>query len=191
MSVGEYVLIFNSIIIGLAVADVLISFHRLLRARARVKWFWMPPSLGVLMLVLAVNAWWGSYALFAHLQTMSMVAYLPILTLFALLFLMLAAVLPDEVPSDGLDLRIWFVANARYFWILWALNQAVLLIWLASRQFPSAEPTVPFLTGYWINVGMLCGALLIVWFRRLWLDSIYVVLMLAVTVRGALHIALS
>ena len=45
MSVSEYVMVFNPIIVGLAVADVLFSFHRLLRARARVKWFWMTPVL--------------------------------------------------------------------------------------------------------------------------------------------------
>ena len=50
MTVSEYVMVFNSIIVGLAVADVLFSFHRLLRARARVKWFWITPVLGVLML---------------------------------------------------------------------------------------------------------------------------------------------
>lgn len=183
MTVSEYVMVFNSIIVGLAVADVLFSFHRLLRARARVKWFWMTPVLGVLMLLIAVNMWWGSYDWIAHVQTMSMAVYLPILSLFVVMFLLLAAALPDEVPSAGLDLKAWYLANARYFWVLWAVYLALTLAWFAylSARYGSFSE---FLRDQWINMAVLCGGLLLVFVRRLWLDSIYVVVMICGTVFG-------
>ncbi len=42
MSIAEHVIVFISIIIGLAVGDLLVSFHRLLRERRRVRWAWVP-----------------------------------------------------------------------------------------------------------------------------------------------------
>lgn len=190
MPVSEYVLLFNSIIIGVAVTDVLISFHRLLRARSNVRWFWIPPVLGIFMLALAVNGWWGSYALFVHLRTISMAAYLPVLSLFVLTFLLMAAVLPDEVPSEGLDLKPWYVANARYIWTLWAITQAVLNAWLATLQIHSGQTALVFLREHWMNVGMFVGSLPLVFVRRLWVDSIYIALMVAVMVHGAISLVL-
>jgi hypothetical protein len=183
MSVPEYVMVFNSIIVGLAVGDVLLSFHRLLRARARVKWFWITPVLGVLVLLLAVNMWWGSYDWIAHVQSMSMATYLPILAQFVVMFLLLAAALPDEVPSAGLDLKEWHLANARYFWVLWASWLALTLAWLAYliMRYGSLSE---FLPDEWINLGALFGALLLVFVRRLWLDSIYVIVMICGTAFG-------
>jgi hypothetical protein len=190
MSVSEYVLIFNSIVLGLAVADVLFSFHRLLRARARVKWYWMTPVLGVLMLLQAVNLWWGSYDWIAHVQTMSMAAYLPILAMFVTVFLLLAAALPDEVPSAGLDLKAWHLANARYFWVLWALQIALALAWYGSLAVRYGASLSTYLRDDWINMGALCVALLLVFVRRLWLDSIYIIVMICGTIFGAVTIVL-
>jgi hypothetical protein len=70
------------------------------------------------------------------------------------------------------------------------LSLAVLLTWLASQQIASLDATMPFLKDHWIDVAMFCGALVIVGVRRLWLDTIYIALMIAVTVHGAVTIAL-
>ena len=43
MSIADFVLAFVGIIIGLGVADLLISLHKLLRAGRRVKWHWAYP----------------------------------------------------------------------------------------------------------------------------------------------------
>jgi hypothetical protein len=185
MSVSEYVLIFNSIVLGLAVSDLLFSFHRLLRARARVKWFWMTPVLGVLMLLQAVNTWWGSYDWIAHVQTMPMAAYLPILSIFVVNFLLLAAALPDEVPSSGLDLKAWQMGNAPYFWVLWSLNLALTLAWFAGRAVHYGASFSMFLREDWINMAAFCAGLLLIFVRRLWLDTIYIVVMICGTTFAA------
>ena len=41
MSVANYVSVFSAIIIGLAVADLATSFHKLMRNRDRVRWDWL------------------------------------------------------------------------------------------------------------------------------------------------------
>lgn len=113
MSVWEYVTVFISIIVGLAVADVLISFHRLLRIDARVRWYWLVPFLALYLVLVIVNFWWGSFHWFAHVSTLSMGEFLPTLVAAIALFLLTAAVLPDEVPKEGLDLKTWYLRNAR------------------------------------------------------------------------------
>jgi hypothetical protein len=45
MSVGEYVAVFVSIILGIALGDLALSTHRLLRARHRVEWHWVTPPI--------------------------------------------------------------------------------------------------------------------------------------------------
>jgi hypothetical protein len=105
MTVAEYLTTFVAIIVSLAVADPLISLHRLLRAGSRVRWFWIPSALALYMLLLSVNFWWGNYFRFVRLTQISMIQFLPTLGSLVILFLMLAAVLPDEVPERGLDLK--------------------------------------------------------------------------------------
>ncbi|MGI8704476.1 MAG: hypothetical protein ACR2JJ_01525 [Sphingomicrobium sp.] len=58
MSVTEYVSVFAAIIVGLAAADLLTSFHRVFRASRRIAWDWMAPVLGIQMLLLTVSVWW-------------------------------------------------------------------------------------------------------------------------------------
>jgi hypothetical protein len=99
MSVWEYISVFILIIVGLAVADLLISFHRLLRVDARVHWYRPVPFLALYLLLVIVNFWWGSFHWFAHVRSISMAAFLPTLMAAIALFLLTAAVLPDEVPS--------------------------------------------------------------------------------------------
>ena len=50
MSIVDFLLAFVGIILGLGVADLLTSLHKLLRAGSRVKWHWATPTLAALML---------------------------------------------------------------------------------------------------------------------------------------------
>ena len=59
MSVGETVVVFVSIILGIALGDLLLSTHRLLRARERVDWHWLTPALAFFMLMNIIAFWWA------------------------------------------------------------------------------------------------------------------------------------
>ncbi|HEX5239350.1 MAG TPA: hypothetical protein VFW39_12915 [Sphingomicrobium sp.] len=128
MTVREFVSVFISIIIGLAVADLLISFHRLIRVDARVKWYWLVPALAFYMLLVIVNFWWGTYWSFAGLRSLSMGAFIPTLLSAIALFLLAAAVLPDETVQDGLDLKAWYVRNAGHIWVLAFIGLSLVML---------------------------------------------------------------
>jgi H+/Cl- antiporter ClcA len=59
LSPFEYLLALVSILIGLAVADLSSSLHRLLRARRRVRWDWLPLAGAFLVILLILEFWWN------------------------------------------------------------------------------------------------------------------------------------
>ena len=53
--------------------------------------------------------------------TITIGLFLPLLAALFIFFLLAAAALPDEVPSEGVDLRAYYFESSRYFWGLFAL----------------------------------------------------------------------
>ena len=186
MTVPEYLTTFVAIIVSLAVADLLFSLHRLLRARARIRWNWLPPALAAYALLLAVNFWWGNYRHFVRITEISMAQFLPVLGSLVILFLLLAAVLPDEVPEEGLDLKAWYSANSRYIWILNVIGLGMLLTVFVATNVRTGPDVLQFLAEQAINIALFAGALLLVFSRRLWIHSAYVALAVAVLLYSSL-----
>lgn len=178
MFLSEYITTFISIIVGLAVADLLLSLHRLLRRRSEITWYWIPPALAVFMLLLSLNFWWGSYSWVTSLRTISVLEFSPVLLQVVVLFLFVASVLPDEVPA-GLNLQQWYFQNSAYIWTLGAILWALVTAWLGSQRVTSPASITPFLMQEWWNEVMICGAIALVLFRRPWLHSLYVLVAIA------------
>ena len=121
MTPFEYVLAFVSIVVGLAVADLATSLHRLLRARDRVRWDWLALTAAVLAGLAVLQFWWSFYQT-GHAPVWHVYgAFVLLLALVVTLVLLAAAALPDEVPPGELDLRAYYDTNARYFWVLFTL----------------------------------------------------------------------
>jgi hypothetical protein len=109
-----------SIIVGLALTDLLGSLHRLIRARRRVRWHWLPLVWAAGVLLLNLQYWWvffrvGKARVWGKLLELGVHLCGPIL-----LFLACAAALPDEV-EDGNDLLEQYFAQRHYFFALLAL----------------------------------------------------------------------
>ncbi len=135
MTPFEYVLAFVSIVVGLAVADLATSLHRLLRARARVRWDWLALLAAVLVALTILQFWWSFYHAGQARAWRVYGQFLPLLALVVVLVLLAAAALPDEVPADGLQLHDYYAENARYFWTLFA-------IFLALASLVSVLPAI-------------------------------------------------
>ena len=56
MTPFEYSLVLVTIIVGLAMTDMLVSLHRLLRSRTKVHWHWLPLISALLVLLVAAIA---------------------------------------------------------------------------------------------------------------------------------------
>jgi hypothetical protein len=98
-----------------------------MRAGKRVRWDWMSPVLAFVMLLEVVQFWWLSQNWYAHATELRLIEFLPRLIVLLLIYLLAAAVLPDEVPEQGLDLRAFYLESSRYFWALVVLLTFVIM----------------------------------------------------------------
>ena len=55
-----------SIVVGLGLTELLLTFYQLFRARRRVEWDVLPLAWAALLLIVVVNYWWGIRAIMAH-----------------------------------------------------------------------------------------------------------------------------
>jgi hypothetical protein len=117
-------------VVGLAIADLATSLHRLLRHRKMVRWDWVAPLAALLALMELFNLWWR-WRGFAG-ATVGAVA--PYFVALILLYLTASVTLPDEVPERGLDLGIYFDENRSYFWFVYTSYLAVILTLITIRR---------------------------------------------------------
>jgi hypothetical protein len=116
----EHALIFASIIIGLAVAEMLFSLHGLLDRRDKVRWDWLPLTIALIILLFVVLNWWIIAS--TRAQSLTIGEFLPYLIQLILIFLLAAAALPRTVPSEGIDLTARYENNRSYLWTLFSLS---------------------------------------------------------------------
>ena len=180
--VADYISVFSAIVIGLAVAELATSFHKLMRHRQRVRWDWIIFAAALLVLLNLVAVWWVTLLWYGDVKNMKIAAYLPDLAILLVLFLATAAILPDEVPAEGLDLRTFYLSNSPYFWTLITIFVALTIIVLGPRYYlPEADwPT--FLREEIPNFAFLFGAVILARTKRYWVHAAIVIAMLGYTV---------
>lgn len=175
MNSAEYVSVLVSIVIGLAVADVLASLHRLLRARSRVQWDWAAPLATALVLMLLVMMWWSFYR--PDDTTPTIGDFLPSFVLLVLLFLLAGAALPDEVPPAGLNLRAYYDSNGSYFWTLFAATLAWVLLTEIVGGLVQGSGIAPLLRSNLVDFAVLAVFVSLIFVRRRWWHAVAFVLL--------------
>lgn len=128
MPVGEYLIIFSAILIGLAVADLSLSLHRMMRQGRDIRWHPIVPIAGFIVLCLILNLWWGLYRAFSQTTEIYFVEFLPQVFMLLALFLMAAAVFPDEKLPKGASLKDFYLDNRTQFWGLVAVYLVMVII---------------------------------------------------------------
>jgi len=116
MPVGafDYLAVLISIILGLAIAQVLQSYRGLALARTRTTVFWPTLIWSLLVLLLAVQSWWAMFGL--HALTVWRFADFAIVLAQAIGVYMLAAlVLPDFGGEAPIDLAAHYANHRRLF----------------------------------------------------------------------------
>ena len=123
MRAFEYALGLFSVLIGLAVADIATSFHRLVRSRPAVIWDPLTLLAALYALLIAIGMWFDLWGVRNVTAARHFFFYLIMVALLFIVFLIAAASLPDDSES-GRDLTEFYSRNRRYFWILITLFQA-------------------------------------------------------------------
>lgn len=190
MTVVGYVSVFVSIVLGLALAELGTSFHRLMRARKRVQWDWMSLALALFMLLNVTAVWWASYIWYAGKSDLRMLEFFPDLAILMLNYLAAAAVLPDEIPAAGLDLRGFYFETAPYFWFLNALLLFAIIVVLGPR-YTGGTDVVAIATAQADNLAILVAAVALIFVRRAWFHALAIVCIVGWTVWGYAQAALN
>ena len=177
MSPFEYLLPLISVLVGLAVADLATSLHRLLQARRRVQWDWLPLLAAILAVLAVLDLWWGFFG-FRDLDEWKFARFLPIFVQLVVLFLLCASALPDEVPSDGLDLRAFYRSNGSYFWFLYATYVGAILaqrgVGYAISGLPEETSILSVLSGFAPNLILVVLFIGLALVRKRWFHAIAV-----------------
>jgi hypothetical protein len=164
MDAFSYLSVLISIILGLAVTQVLQGFRALMLARSRVRAYWPALVWAVLVLVLCVQVWWAMFGLGQRpAARWTFLDFSLVLLQTVPLYLMAGLALPDIDVERGLDLREHYYAHHRWFFSLLVL---LLLVSFAKvRVLTDAWPR-PTDTGFQLAfaVASAIGA----WTRREW-----------------------
>jgi len=118
----EYALGLFSVLVGLAIADIATSFHRLVRSRQAVTWDPLTLLGALYALLTAIGMWFDLWGVRDVASARHFFFYLIMVADLFIVFLIAAASLPDDADS-GRDLREFYAGNRRYFWGLIALFQ--------------------------------------------------------------------
>jgi hypothetical protein len=113
----EFALGLFTVLIGLAIADVATSLHRLIRHHYAVRWDPLALLASLFSLLLSIGMWFDLWGIRHATSVRYFFLYLVLVAAFFILFLIAASSLPDEVTGT-VDLREFYERNRRYFWRL-------------------------------------------------------------------------
>jgi hypothetical protein len=111
-----------AVLIGLAIADIATSFHRLLRSETPVNWDPLALSAALYALCMAIYMWFDLWGVRNFAATRHFLFYVLLFAQLFVLFLVAASSLPDEA-NGPINLRDFYAANRRNFWFLVVLFQ--------------------------------------------------------------------
>lgn len=170
MSPFDYSLGLLTILMGLALADVCFSFHKLAVHARTVRWDGRPLIAAVLVIVECVRLWFGQWTLRNSSIALTFPIYFGLFVQMLLLVLLASACLPDE-SKEGCDLGALYEQRRRYFWGLFAAYHALYFaLWLVFGA-TNAGGTAAAGALDWLRViAPIAAFLLLATVRVRWLD---------------------
>lgn len=127
MNAFDFLSVLFSVILGLALTQILQGLRALMLARSRVIVYWPALTWAGLMILIVAQAWWGMYSM-RNFQTWNFAMYCMIVFQTTLMYLAAGLSLAD-IPGEGvIDLRAMYFAHRGWFFGLIALT--VVATWL-------------------------------------------------------------
>lgn len=162
MDAFSYLSVLLSIIIGLAITQVLQGFRGLMLARSRVRAYWPSMVWVILLLIIDVQVWWAMYDLRSR-QEWSFVGFVAVLSQTIPLYLLAGLVLPDIGTERPVDLRTHYYENHRWFFSLLIL---LLLVSIAKEAILNGDLPAPLDLTF--HLTFIAGSLIGAWTAREW-----------------------
>ena len=129
MTEFSFLSVLISVIVGLAVAEILQGFRGLLWSRTRIQIYWPVIGWAVLVLLVCFQHWWSMFGMRTHHDWTFL--QFAIMSLQATLLYMVAGLLfPDFFGEAIVDLKESFYAHRRWFF---SLGVAIIIVSVCSH----------------------------------------------------------
>lgn len=167
MDTFEYITALVAVVIGLAIADLATSLHRLLRHRAIVRWDWVAPLAALVVLVELFNLWWR----WRGFSGATVGEVFPYFVALILAFLTASITLPDEVPEVGVDLGAYFDGIRRYFWFVYTTYVLLMVTLISIRRWNEGYSATDLIGTYYFDYPWIIAGYALMFVRRRWVSG--------------------
>lgn len=106
-----------SVVIGLAMANVLAGIARTIHGGGRVRPYWPSLVWAVIVFLACVQHWWADFSL-AHHQEWTLASFAAVLSIPVALYLLSSFVLPQAEHAGATDLRAWYFSHRVPFFVV-------------------------------------------------------------------------
>jgi hypothetical protein len=135
----SYLSVLLSIIIGLAITQILKGFRGMLLSRARIRMYWPVLWWSILLLAMFVQSWWSMFGL-RNVEDWTFQAFSIVLLQTIIEYMLAALVFPDFFGTETIDLRVHYFEHLGWFF---GLMIAVLAVSLSKDLVLSGHMTNP------------------------------------------------
>jgi hypothetical protein len=113
----DYLSVLISIVLGLAIANVLSGLASIIAARRLIDFYWPPVAWAVWLFFIAVQHWWAQWGV-RHTQQWTFIDFWLLLLTPVDLFLLSALILPQYRHGEKIDLSEWYFHNRVWFFAI-------------------------------------------------------------------------
>ena len=161
----SYLSAFVTIVLAIALGDMIQSTHRLIRARHRVKWDALPLLFAATIAVAVISEFFSIWVGLAITQV-SMLRLLWMLAVPTIFALLAYSALPDEIPPEGIDLTSFYLSERR----VWSAMFAAATLFDMARSIESfvsrGIPVVQYFEFVWVSVSVVFVGMATIFFAR-------------------------
>jgi hypothetical protein len=139
MDAFNYLSVLLSILLGLAIAEILQGYRKLVLSRRRIRPAIVPLAWSALILLFATQSWWASFGLSTH-RDWSFIAFSMVLIQFGLLYMLAAVILPEiEDRECDLDAHFADVRRPFFMFLIAMLVASILKDVILDGRLPEAR----------------------------------------------------
>ncbi len=113
----SYLSVLLSVILGLAVTQILKGFRGLVLSRAQIRIYWPTLVWGFLWLLACVQSWWAMFGM-RGIHNWTFEQFGIVLLQTVLTYMVAGLIFPDLFGSESIDLKASFYAHRRWFFCL-------------------------------------------------------------------------
>jgi hypothetical protein len=112
-----------SIVAGLGLTELLLTFYKLVHDRRSIVWDGLPLAWALLILIAVVNYWWGTRAIMTNVSGWTTGDFILSMISPVFLFLACAAALPRIVPNGPKEMKALYADQRAAFLIFFLAYQ--------------------------------------------------------------------